>query len=123
MRARVVTLVAGAAVVTGGLFIATADISGQAAAPVKRPAAASGIPRKSDGKPDLQGTYDIGTITPLQRPAGTPLVITEDEAAKREQQVADRSENLNRPIDANRAAPPGSIFVGLKALQVPCRAL
>ena len=60
----------------------------------------------ADGKPDLQGTYDIGTITPLQRTAGSPLVITEDEAVKREQQVADRSENLNRPIDANRAAPP-----------------
>ena len=106
MRARVVTLVAGAAVVTAGLFIATADISGQAAPPPKRPVAAGAIPRMPDGKPDLQGTYDIGTITPLQRPAGSPLVITEDEAAKREQQVADRSENLNRPIDANRAAPP-----------------
>jgi hypothetical protein len=29
------------------------------------------IPRMPDGKPDLQGTYDIGTLTPLQRTAGT----------------------------------------------------
>jgi hypothetical protein len=106
MRARVVSLVAGAAVVAAGFFVATAEIAGQAAAPAKKQAAAGGVPRMPDGKPDLQGTYDIGTITPLQRAAGTPLVLTEEEAAKREQQVAARSENLNAAIDGNRAAPP-----------------
>ena len=57
MRARVVTLVAGAAVVTAGLFIATADISGQAAPPPKRPVAAGAIPRMPDGKASFQGDW------------------------------------------------------------------
>src|SRR5206468_9229066 len=34
------------------------------------------------------------------------LVLTDEEAKKGEQQVAERSEKLNAPIDANRAAPP-----------------
>ena len=54
----------------------------------------------------LQGTYDLGTLTPLERRAGTPLVLTDEEAKNLEQQVAARSEKLNAPIDANRAAPP-----------------
>ena len=41
------------------------------------------IPRRPDGRPDLSGTYDIATLTPLQRPAefGDTLVLTEEEAA------------------------------------------
>ena len=27
------------------------------------------IPRRPDGRPDLSGTYDTATLTPLQRPA------------------------------------------------------
>jgi len=106
MRARVITLSATAAAVAAGLFIASADISGQAPAPAKKPAAAGGIPRMPDGKPDLQGTYDIGTLTPLQRAAGTPLVMADEDAAKLEGQAASRSEKLNAAIDGNRAAPP-----------------
>jgi hypothetical protein len=84
-----------------------AVMSGQAGGPVKSPApAAGGLPRTADGHPDLQGTYDLGTITPLERRAGSPLVLTEEDAKKAEQQVAERSEKLNAPIDANRAAPP-----------------
>ena len=105
MRARVVTLALAAAVVAAGLFIGSPDLAGQAA-PAKKPAAAGGIPRMPDGKPDLQGTYDIGTLTPLQRPAGTPLVMADEDAAKLEGQAASRSEKLNASIDGNRAAPP-----------------
>ena len=95
-----------AAVAIAIVSIAPMVVAGQPAAPAKKTAAAGGIPRMPDGKPDLQGTYDIGTLTPLQRRAGSPLVMTEDEAKKLEQQVAARSDNLNAPIDANRAAPP-----------------
>ena len=87
------------------LAVATAVVSGQARGPVKTPAA-GGVPRLADGHPDLQGTYDLGTLTPLERRAGTPLVLTDEDAAKLEQQTAERSEKLNAPIDANRAAPP-----------------
>ena len=42
------------------------------------------IPRLANGKPDLQGTWDFRTITPLQRPAelGTQATLTPAEAAE-----------------------------------------
>jgi hypothetical protein len=74
--------------------------------PAKKPAAPGAIPRMADGHPDLQGTYDLGTLTPLERAAGSPLVLTDEEAKKREAQVAQRSAGLNAAIDGNRTAPP-----------------
>ena len=106
MRNQLVTfgvIAAVAAVVS----VTHVDIAGQTAAPVKKPVAlAGGVPRLADGHPDLQGTYDLGTLTPLERRSGTPLVLTDEAARKLEQQVAAQSEKLNAPIDANRAAPP-----------------
>ena len=95
MRTRVVTLVAIPMLVAG--------LAGQS--PAKK-APAGGIPRTADGHPDLQGTYDLGTLTPLERAAGSPLVLTGDQAKKLETQVAQRNASANAPIDANRAAPP-----------------
>lgn len=56
---------------------------------------ASEIPRLHDGRPDLHGTWDFRTITPLQRPEeyGDREVLTAEEAAQFE--VA-RQEQLNR---------------------------
>ena len=59
-----------------------------------------------DGHPDLQGTYDLGTLTPLERAAGSPLILTDEEAKKRERQTAESSDKLAAPVDANRSAPP-----------------
>ena len=70
------------------------------------PAAASAAPRTADGRPDLQGTYDLGTLTPLERRASTPLVLSDEEAIKLEKQVAERNAKADAPIDANRQAPP-----------------
>ena len=41
------------------------------------------IPRTAEGLPDLSGTYDIATLTPLQRPAkfGERLTLTAEESA------------------------------------------
>ena len=62
---------------------------------------------RADGHPDLQGIYDLATLTPVERPAGTPLVLTDEEAAKLEQQAARRARSARRaPIDGDRAAPP-----------------
>ena len=46
-------------------------------------AQAQEIPRTASGRPDLSGTYDTATLTPLQRPAefGDRLTLTEEEAA------------------------------------------
>ena len=42
-----------------------------------------GVPRTTSGKPDLSGTYDTATLTPLQRPQrfGTRATLTAEEAA------------------------------------------
>src|SRR4051812_29790719 len=47
----------------------------------------SRIPRLPDGRPDLQGMYDLAMLTPLERPAGLPAVLTDEQAAKLEQQA------------------------------------
>ena len=56
--------------------------------------------------PDLQGTYDIASMTPLERAAGTPLVMTKEEAASLEQQRANRVKRLALPSNGDRNAPP-----------------
>jgi len=63
-------------------------------------------PRTPDGRPDLQGTYDLATLTPLERPAGANAVLTPEEAARLERGAAARKEFGERPIAADRAAPP-----------------
>ena len=64
------------------------------------------IPRTADGHPDLQGIYDIASMTPLEREAGTPLVMTKEEAARLEKVRADRVTRAAQPSDGNRKAPP-----------------
>src|SRR5919108_1564656 len=64
------------------------------------------IPRTPDGKPDLQGMYDLAMLTPLERPAGLPAVLTDQEAAKLEKQAADTAQAGALPIDGDRSAPP-----------------
>jgi hypothetical protein len=64
------------------------------------------IPRMPDGKPDLQGMYDLAMLTPVERPAGLPAVLTDEEAGKLEKQVADNARASGLPIDGNRSAPP-----------------
>src|SRR5258706_11059158 len=63
-------------------------------------------PRTTDGHPDLQGTYDIASMTPLERAPGTPLVMTKDEAAALERQRAERVQRLALPSNGDRNAPP-----------------
>ena len=63
-------------------------------------------PRMPDGHPDLQGVYDIATITPVERRAGGSLVLTKEQAAKLENAAAGRVEKEDAPLDPNRKAPP-----------------
>ena len=64
------------------------------------------LPRLLDGHPDLQGTYDIASMTPLERAPGTPLVMTKEEAARFEKERADRVRRLALPSNGDRTAPP-----------------
>ena len=62
-------------------------------------------PRTADGRPDLQGTWDFRTITPLERPAqfAGKDVLTDNEAAELEQRTAQ-----GRVDRAPRAGDPGT---------------
>jgi hypothetical protein len=67
---------------------------------------AKSIPRTADGHPDLQGTYDIASMTPLEREAGTPLVMTKEDAATLEKVRAERVKRAAQPSRGDRSAPP-----------------
>jgi hypothetical protein len=66
------------------------------------------IPRTPWGHPDLQGLYNVATMTPLERPDNVQgrLTLTEAEVRKLEQANAARRELRARPSDGNRQAPP-----------------
>ena len=62
--------------------------------------------RMPDGRPDLQGTYDLATLTPLERAPGMKAALSREEVAKFEAATAAALEAGNRPSSGNRAAPP-----------------
>src|ERR1700726_4591528 len=64
------------------------------------------VPRMPDGHPDLQGTYDIATLTPMERPAGQKATMTMEEARKLEVANTQRRAQANKPLAADRSAPP-----------------
>src|SRR3989442_15477269 len=86
-----------------GMMAVAITASGQARNPSAKPYSP---PRMPDGHPDLQGTYDLATLTPLERPAGMKAVLTEDEAAKFERDVAARKNQAGQAIQGDRTAPP-----------------
>ena len=74
-------------------------------------------PRLADGHPDLQGTYDLATLTPVERAAGISgfvaistadqgSTLSAEQAEKLERSIAAQRERGDRPIEGNRAAPP-----------------
>jgi hypothetical protein len=65
-------------------------------------------PRTPDGHPDLQGTYDVATMTPVERPTelGDRLVLTKEEAAALEQYEEQRGVKNDEPIRGERQLPP-----------------
>jgi len=67
---------------------------------------AAPVARMPDGHPDLQGVYDLATLTTLERPAGVPLVMTDEQAAKLEKGVLDRIDRAGLPSKGDRDAPP-----------------
>ena len=75
-----------------------------------------GIARTAEGRPDLSGTYDAGTLTPLQRPFafGDQLYLTPEEA----REILEEADRMRRATlersDPNRSAPEtgGSTLAG-----------
>ena len=85
--------------------LAPESLSAQAGAPRTRQV---NVPRAADGHPDLSGTYDVATMTPLERPAGlgNRLVLTPEEAAALERYEAARNEKDVAPRRPDQPLPP-----------------
>ena len=98
MRSRFIAFVGVIVILTFGLNL-NAQTPKLAAKPYT-------LPRTPDGHPDLEGTYDLATLTPLERPNGMKAVLTDDEAKTMEKDVAARAQAAGRPISPERAAPP-----------------
>jgi hypothetical protein len=66
----------------------------------------SSVPRTADGHPDLAGMYDLAMLTPLERPAGLPAVLSDQAAAKLERDIAEQERRARGPIRGDREPPP-----------------
>jgi len=86
-----------------------------AAEDAKTSAKTSGPRRTADGHPDLQGTYDVATLTPLERPSrAAGAVYTKEEARKLEAAAAlvpcpicgNAKGQGDQPLKGDRPAPP-----------------
>ncbi len=90
-----------------GVLIVVASLSLSPASAVAQPSSSAGtsVPRTADGQPDLQGVWDFGSVTPLQRPASLAgkTFLTEEEVSALEAQAA--AGRVDRPP---RAGDPGS---------------
>jgi len=84
------------------MFVATLPLAGQATLD----AAKSALPRTPDGHPDLQGTYDLSMMTPLERLPGDPPFLTKEQAETLQKAEVQRRAKNNQPSSADRPAPP-----------------
>jgi hypothetical protein len=107
MRSRL-TIAGGFAVAVAVVSVGPARLVGQAPAVTPRASATAkpSIPRMPDGRPDLQGMYDLATLTPVERPAGQAATLTPEEARTLEALAASRRETADGPVTAERTAPP-----------------
>jgi hypothetical protein len=69
MRGRKPSLFGAVLIAVAAAFFMSTSLVGQTG-PTAPKAAASGsaLPRTPDGHVDLQGTYDVATLTPIERP-------------------------------------------------------
>ena len=97
---------------TGSLLLIAALVGATAVS------AADKVPRTPSGKPDLSGSYDAATLTPLERPAkfGNKAFLTVEEAKAIAAEEQAAQEKGLRQTDGNREAPPegGAKVVGLE---------
>jgi hypothetical protein len=86
MNRRIITSLGG--LVSALALLAPVSLNAETNTPAATNAAAAGIPRLPNGRPDLQGVWDFKTITPMERPKdlGTKEFFTAEEAAAWEQE-------------------------------------
>jgi len=66
------------------------------------------VRRTANGHPDFSGSYDVATLTPLQRPQefGDNLFLTREEAARIESEEAAVISSRSQNSEPDREAPP-----------------
>ena len=106
------------------MSVAALSMPGQAVRTGAETGAKSGVPRMRDGHPDLQGTYDLATITPLERLPGDPPVLTKEKAealekaetARRADFLAeDEHDQISVLLDRSRLAEIGQLRTMISA--------
>jgi hypothetical protein len=99
------TIMKPAFVLTSLLALAPAGAVPASPAAADNPA---DIPRTSSGKPDLSGTYDIATLTPLQRSTefGENLYMSQEKANEILERTRQLVAKADAPSEADREAPP-----------------
>lgn len=115
MRGWTASLATAALLAGAAAFITAVPMAGQTTRPPAGPrASAKPLPRMPDGHVDLQGTYDIATLTPIERPnrANGRLTMTEQEAAVIEGAESTRVAERAEPSPVDRAAPAIGAPVG-----------
>ena len=102
MRNRFVSWTGALGMALALIALTALPMAGQAA----KTAVPSAVPRTPDGHPDLQGTYDLATITPPERLPGDPPFLTKEKAEALEKAEAARRAKDNRLSLADRPAAP-----------------
>ena len=88
-----------------GLSLAALPVAGQ----VMNIPAGSELARTPDGHPDLQGTYDLATMTRLERWPGDPPFLTKEKAVSLQRAELERrakSAGGDEPLPLDRPPPP-----------------
>jgi len=105
MRNRfIISTAARGAVALAIAALTTLPVAAQTA--TKANAQASAVPRLPDGHPDLNGVYDLATMTPLERLPGDPPVLSKEQAEKIQQAELARRTADHGQLDPNRPRLP-----------------
>src|SRR5215470_9723546 len=102
MRKRFISRTSAVAIALALISVTARPLAGQ----VQNTAAKSALPRTPDRHPDLQGTYDLATMTPLERQPGAPPLLTKEKAETLEKAEIERRDKDNQPSNPDRPAPP-----------------
>src|SRR6266851_4572646 len=102
MRSRFISRKSAIGMALALISLTALPLAGQ----VTKTPAKSAQPRMPDGHPDLQGAYDLATMTPIERLPGYPPFLTKEKADALQKAEAERRAKDDLPSQTDRPAPP-----------------